>query len=119
MTEMTDLHKRRFTRVRLNVKWPVEMGVRHSSDSVCWNGRITDLSERGGFVEIGGDHAVGTQVMLRFGFPLIDEVLCTGVVRHLKPGVGIGVEFLRLSDADREHIGGLVEDVQGLDLPMR
>ena len=106
---MTDLHRRRFTRVQVNVKCPVEMGVRHSSDPVCWNGHITDVSERGGFVEIGGDHAVGTQVMLRFGFPLIDEILCTGVVRHHKPGAGVGVEFLRLSDADREHIGGLVE----------
>ena len=105
---MTDLQKRRFSRVRLNVKCPVEMGVRHSSHPV-WDGHITDVSERGGFVEIGGDHAAGTQMMLRFGFPLIDEVFCNRVVRNHKPGVGIGVEFLGLSDTDREHIGGLVK----------
>ncbi len=114
MTGMTDLHKRCFTRVRLNVKCPVEMGIRQSSHPVSWDGHIKVVSERGGFVQIGGDHAVGTQVMLRFGFPLIDEVLCTGVVRYHKLGVGIGVEFLGLSDADRGHIGGLVEDVQCL-----
>ncbi len=114
MTGMIDLHKRRFTRAQLNVKCPVEMGVRHSSHPACWDGYIKVISERGGFVEVGGDHALGTQVMLRFGFPVIDEVLCTGVVRYHKLGVGIGVEFLGLSDADRGHIGGLVEDVQGL-----
>ncbi len=105
---MTDPHRRHSTRVHLNVKCPVEMGVRHSTDPVLWNGHITDVSQRGGFVEIGGDHAVGTQVLLRFGFPVIDEVLCMGVVRHHRPGQGIGVEFLSLSDADRGRIGGLM-----------
>ena len=102
---MTEPQRRCFPRV--HVKCPVEMGVRHSSHPVRWDGPITEVSEGGVFVEIGGDHSVGTDVMLRFGFPLIDEVLCTGVVRHHKPGVGIGVEFLRLSDTDRGHIGGL------------
>ena len=102
---MTDLHKRRFTRVR--GKWPVEMGVRHSNHR--WEGQITQVSEGGGFVEVGGDHALGTHVMLRFGFPLIVDVICIGVVRNQKPGVGVGVEFLTLSDTDREHIGGLVQ----------
>ncbi len=102
---MTDLHNRRFTRVR--VKWPVEMGDRQSSHR--WDGQITEVSEGGGFVEVSGDHGVGTHVTLRFGFPLIDDVICIGVVRNHKPGVGVGVEFLRLSDTDRENISGLVQ----------
>ncbi len=101
---MTDLHKRRFTRVR--VKWPVEMGVKHGSTHR--DGQIAEVSEGGGFVEVGGDYPVGTQVMLRFGFPVIDDVICSGVVRNHTPGVGIGVEFLSLSDTDRKHLGGLV-----------
>ena len=101
---MTDLHKRRFSRVRVN--WPVEIGVKHGSTR--WDGYITDVSEGGGFVEIGGDYTVGTQVMLRFGFPVIDDVICVGVVRNHEPGVGVGVEFLSLFDTDREHLAGLV-----------
>ena len=100
---MTDLHTRRFTRIR--VRCFVEMRVCHGSHPACRDGHITVLNERGGFVEIGGDHAVNTHVMLRFGFPF-SGVLCIGVVRHHEPG-GIGVEFLKLSDMDREHVGQL------------
>ncbi len=93
---MTDC-TRRFTRVR--VRYFVEMRVWPSSHPACRDGHITVLNERGGFVEIGGDHAVNTRVMLRFGFP-ISDVLCIGVVRHHEPAGGIGVEFLRLSDPE-------------------
>ncbi len=103
---MTDLHTRRFTRVR--VRYFVEMRVWHSSPPACRDGYITVLNERGGFVEIGGDHAVNTHVMLRFGFP-ISGVLCIGVVRHHEPAGGIGVEFLRLSNMDRERVGQLIQ----------
>lgn len=104
---MTDLHARRFT--RLSVRCLVEMRGRHGSYGVCRDGHITVMSEHGGFVEIGGDYAVGTQLMLQFGFPLIDEVICVGVVRHHEPDVGIDVGFLGLADTDRKHIGGLVQ----------
>ena len=99
--------RRRFPRVP--VRCPVEMGIRHSSHPWCWDGQIMEVSEGGGFVQINGDQAVGTHVMLRFRVPLLDEVICTGVVRYHRLGVGIGVEFLRLSDADRGHIGELVQ----------
>ena len=102
---MTDC-TRRFTRVR--VRCFVEMRAWHNSHPACRDGHITVLNERGGFVEIGGDHAVNTHVMLRFGFP-ISDVLCIGVVRHHEPAGGIGVEFLRLSDTDREHVGQLIQ----------
>ncbi len=104
---MTDLHTRRFTRVR--VRCLVEMSVKDGGRTGRWDGHITELSEGGGFIEVGGDLVVGTEVMLRFGFPLIDDVICAGVVRHHEAGVGIGVEFLRLSETDREHIGGLAQ----------
>ncbi len=106
MTDMTDLHARRFTRLR--VRCLFEIRGRQGSYGVCRDGHITVVSERGGFVEIGGDYAVGTHVMLQFGSPLIDEVICVGVVRHLEPHMGIDVGFFRLSDTDRKHLGGLV-----------
>ena len=48
---MTDLHKRRFTRVR--VKWPVEMGDRQSSHR--WDGQITEKTIKARFVEKEND----------------------------------------------------------------
>ena len=56
---MTDL-QRRVARLRVPVKWPVEMSVRHNSHPGGWDGHIKVVSEHGGFVEIGGPHAVGT-----------------------------------------------------------
>ena len=75
---------------------------------MCRKGHITIVGERGGFVDIGTDPVVGTQVMLQFGFPLVDEVVCVGVVRRHEPAVGVEVEFVGLSDADHKRIGVLV-----------
>ena len=97
------LVRRKYRRLFSGSQRPKKPGPPGPSEAL-----IRAIVERGGFVEIGGNYAMGTPVMLRFGFPLIDEVLCTGVVRHHKPGVGVGVEFLNLVETDREHLAGLV-----------
>ncbi len=107
MTDMTDLHTRRFTRVRLRCS--IEIQVKQGGRRARWDGHITKVSERGGFVEVDGDQAVGTHLMLRFGFPLTNDLICIGVARYLEPGVGVGVEFIGLSDLDHACIVGLMQ----------
>ena len=96
---------RRGTRVK--VRLLVEMHVEGEKRAVCHDGQVAVLSDRGTFIDAHGDYPLDSMVMLRFGFPLIDDIICAGVVRDCLPD-GIGVEFLNLSDGERAQLGELV-----------
>ena len=91
---------------RFTVRILAEMQIKDTERTVCHPGHIATLSERGAFIEAPGDHSLGSQVMLRFGFPLIDDIICMSVVRDTL-AAGIGVEFLRLSASERARLAGL------------
>ncbi len=63
-------------------------------------GRISDLSEGGCFVDIMSplDTGLRTHVRIRKGEESVEAV---GIVRYSKPGMGMGIEFVEVSDASR------------------
>jgi hypothetical protein len=76
-------------------------------------GRVTDVSARGAFVETLAPYPVGTvvTVSLRLGAEPIETA---ARVVFSDPGVGIGVEFIRLSTVARHRIdAGLFRLVNG------
>ena len=103
---MTTPSTRRCTRVK--VRLLVEMHVEGEKRAVCHDGRVAVLSDRGAFIDAQGGYPTDSMVMLRFGFPLIDDIICAGVVRDCLPD-GIGVEFLNLSDGERAQLRELVQ----------
>jgi len=64
-----------------------------------------DLSPRGMFINTAREFPVGA--VLKIGFWLVRtdfEVRARGEVRYCLPGVGVGVEFIRLPDEARQAI---------------
>lgn len=66
---------------------------------------ISDLSERGAFIETGPVGGVGTVLSLRFRVPNADQELsCSAIVRHTRGDRGFGVEFLDMAAEDTERL---------------
>jgi hypothetical protein len=68
---------------------------------------VRDLSFGGLFVETVNPRAVGATAVLDF---LVQEgqIRADAVVRHLKPGHGVGLEFTAMMDGDRTQLAILL-----------
>jgi PilZ domain len=73
--------------------------------------RVHDLSTGGLFIESPVEQALGAPVKLDF---LADEgqIRANAVVRHTKPGKGVGLKFVAINDQDCQRLAGLIERVQ-------
>jgi hypothetical protein len=81
---------------------------------VCWqcNGRedvsrVRDLSLGGIFLETKAHRAVGASTKIDF---LVDEgqIRAEAIVRHIRPGNGLGLKFTALTDQDRPRLAALL-----------
>ncbi|HYP28145.1 MAG TPA: PilZ domain-containing protein [Blastocatellia bacterium] len=70
--------------------------------------RILELTPRGAFIESYVPAVTGSDVSLQFRLPNGHHVSARGVVSYHKFTEGFGVDFNRLSSADREQISSLV-----------
>ncbi|MEK6288572.1 MAG: hypothetical protein AABO57_22880 [Acidobacteriota bacterium] len=70
--------------------------------------RIRNLTPHAVFVDSFVPALTGTSVTLRFRLPNGHQVCTTGVVSDHKFQVGFSVDFIELSDQDRDQINGLV-----------
>ena len=69
--------------------------------------RAPDLSTRGMFINTPQPFPFGAVLHLRFQLAITGKAVVTfGTVRYCLPGVGVGVEFIELSDDARETISG-------------
>ena len=68
---------------------------------------VRDLSFGGLFVETPSPRAVGATAVLDF---LVQEgqIRAYAVVRHLRPGHGVGLEFTAMMDGDSTQLAGLL-----------
>ena len=70
---------------------------------------LRDLSEGGAFVETSQKFAVGSILNIQFTLPEVHRPISTTVaVRHLKDGIGFGVQFLDLSPEDHEVVSAFL-----------
>jgi hypothetical protein len=70
--------------------------------------RILELTPRGAFIESYVPAVTGSNVSLQFRLPNGHQVSARGVVSYHKFTEGFGVDFNRLSSADREQINSLI-----------
>jgi hypothetical protein len=75
--------------------------------------RVLDISMRGIFIETPKEKPLGMNTQLNF---LVEEgqIRADAVVRHVKPGAGIGLRFEAISDADRPHLLALIRRLRGM-----
>ena len=75
-------------------------------------GNLGDLSEGGAFIETADGSPIGGVLSLRFMLPGVrDLISCAVSVRNVRNGgVGLGVQFLDMSQDDRHLVGAFVSD---------
>jgi PilZ domain-containing protein len=88
---------------------------------VCWGSGgyddtslLRDLGSRGAFVLTQKTKAVGAKTGLYF---LVEEghIRVEAVVRHLKPGRGLGLQFTAVRHEDRRHLARLMKRLRSFN----
>ncbi len=99
-------HSRRFSsRVATP---PGDVYVYWSSVGYDDTSRVRDLSSGGLFVQTRKTKSVGAKTNVHF---LVEEgqIRAEAVVRHVKPGRGLGLQFTAVHEEDRPRLAGLMK----------
>ena len=107
MTDTPASSRRRFPRVQvsLNVDVRVESAGQKPRTIV---GRLVVLGAGGAFLELDDVFPLGLFMHVRFELPGVGEISCRAMVRYGYEEIGVGVEFLDIGSADRNHIVAFV-----------
>ena len=99
-------HLRKHPRVGLKTElWIGQDGIFTRTDET-----LRDLSVGGAFVQSRQVFPVGSILSFRFKVPTtINLISCTGIVRNMDLGNGIGVQFLDLSGESLRQVERFVE----------
>ncbi len=104
MTEQPDTNKRRYGRAELTEGiWVAWQGLAKKHLS-----RIQSLGLGGLFIRTPNPPALGTVLKLVFEVPSGD-VRARAVVRNVKPGEGMGIEFTGMNYEDRARLSILLK----------
>jgi hypothetical protein len=77
-------------------------------------GHICNISTSGAFIETTQSFSAGSVVHLRFSLGQSKELVdCAAIVRNVRMGVGLGVEFLDLSSGSRGRIAAFIAEQAG------
>jgi len=70
--------------------------------------RVRDLGLGGLFLQTPSARALGAPIDLHF---LVSEgqIRAEAVVRHVQPGIGVGLKFTAINDQDRRHFATLMK----------
>ncbi len=98
-------HSRRFSS---RVATPGDVYVYWSSVGYDDTSRVRDLSSGGLFVQTRKTKSVGAKTNVHF---LVEEgpIRAEAVVRHVKPGRGLGLQFTAVHEEDRPRLAGLMK----------
>ena len=95
---MDEKDRRRASRI------PCILEAAFSSQSPFIDGRLTDLTPYGVFIDTMTTIPPGSEVTVKFGLPELGEIKTKGKVVWTQDNVGMGVEFLDLSPEDHKKI---------------
>jgi uncharacterized protein (TIGR02266 family) len=78
--------------------------VKYEGAGVRAETRISDISATGVFIDTMNPLAVGSRIVLSFKLPGGHMVEAEGVVTQSQPGIGMGVEYVKISPDDVRRI---------------
>src|SRR6185295_5679123 len=81
--------------------------VKYEGPGVRAETRISDISEKGVFVDAITPLPAGAMLQLTFTLPDGSTVEVEGRVAHCQPRIGMGIEFINLKPEDARHISAL------------
>lgn len=96
--------RRRYKRVIYFTE--VEWGVYGAK----FDGKISDISEGGAYIDTISPCPEGTEITMKFKLPNEHQLIIKGMVKTSYPGMGMGIEFINLSDDDRQQLENFVKE---------
>ena len=72
------------------------------------SGHALDVSPEGMFINVNAEIKVGTPITLKFNAN-VPPLVVKAIVRHSQPGVGIGIQFTGLNEAQKDRIDEFIE----------
>jgi c-di-GMP-binding flagellar brake protein YcgR len=96
--------RRRYKRVSFFTE--VEWGVYGAK----FEGKISDLSVGGAYIDTLSPCPEGSEITMRFQLPNGKQLMLKGVVKTSFAGMGMGIEFINLTDADRKALEEFIRD---------
>jgi hypothetical protein len=108
-------HSRRFSS---RIDTPRDVYVYWTSAGYDDTSRVGDLSSDGLFVQTRKSRALGATTSVHF---LVEEgpIRAEAIVRHVKPGRGLGLEFTAVREEDRRRLADLMKRLRGSNLISR
>jgi hypothetical protein len=102
-------------RLSSRVETPGDVYVYWSSAGYDDTSRVRDLSSEGLFVQTRKSRALGATTSVHF---LVEEgpIRAEAIVRHVKPGRGLGLEFTAVHEEDRRRLADLMKRLRELGL---
>ena len=98
-----EMRRRRYPRTEVNIV--VDFSVLHAATATTGQGLLRVLGGGGVFVEVDQNYPLGTVVLLQFRLPGEDEdVRCHGGVCNGVDGQGVGLQFLDISQRNRDRL---------------
>jgi hypothetical protein len=97
-------------RKNLRYKCQGSVRLRALNTNVATWATFTDISKDGCYLEAAESHAAGTQLALVIEVNGL-RIETTGEVRVAYPGLGMGIAFTQMSDADRERLRVLLNSI--------
>jgi len=99
-------NKRKYERHK--IAFPIE--IQTSESTAIIRTQATDIGGRGCYVETMLPMAVGTALTITFWIDS-DKVITDSLVRTCDGGVGMGIEFTGLKEADQQRLQGKLEEM--------
>ncbi len=114
MKSSAQLERRRFERAPITTQ--VEFELTNSSSGPSRIRRhMANISTGGLFISTQEPIRPGTRMVVRFELPNNKHrVIAISRVSYVKKGTGLGVEFLRLDDEDREEIEAYIATLKSV-----
>ncbi len=89
--------------------------IRYASDSPPMTARMTDICEQGLFVDVSNPLPAGSRVTFSFRLtntPWDQPITGEGTVKWHQHAVGMGIEFVQMTDEDRAKVKLFVTNSQ-------
>ncbi|HVF90529.1 MAG TPA: PilZ domain-containing protein [Blastocatellia bacterium] len=77
-----------------------EVSVELDSPRITLRGKIFDLGARGAFINVVAGLPAGSTIEIEFDLPTGEVVKATARISYVLPGLGMGVEFVRIGEAE-------------------
>ena len=86
-----------------------DVSVELALPRISMRGKIFDLGARGAFINVVVGLPAGSMIEVAFDLPSKEVVKVAASIRYVLPGLGMGVEFMEVGEAESRALERFIE----------